>query len=467
MGERVSSVDCLRGFAIIGMVLAGAIVFGVLPGWMYHAQTPPPSHEFNAEIAGITWADLVFPFFLFAMGVSIPLALGKRLEKYQSGFRVLLHVLYRGFLLGFFAIFYEHISPHVIDVDKGRGACLIGLLGFCLMFCIFVWFGQSWKKSQRYIIRMVGWAGAVILLALLRYPDGSCFSLYRRDFIIVLLTNVYLFGSLIWLVTRNSWVFRMGFLLILVSLRLVNSEPGWVNWVWNASPIPWFYKMSHLQLLYITLPGTVVGDMFVSWMKSRSSQPGKDECRTYRLVVLAIIAISLPVVCLVGLKGRWLWQTALATFILCGTGYWIVSKAVSETEKLICRLFSWGTFFLVLGLVVEPYEGGIMKHKANMSWCFVSAGLAIFLLVVFTIVIDIFGKKRRLQILIDIGQNPMIAFVGMSTLIGPIFALTSLDDVVAALTPTPWLGFVRGLFYTCLIGFVAAFLTRRRIIWRV
>ena len=465
--KRVSSLDALRGFAILTMVLAGAIAFGELPSWMYHAQTPPPSHEFNPALAGITWADLVFPFFLFAMGASIPLALGKRLEKDQSHVKVLLHILYRGFLLGFFAIFYEHVSPHVIDPGRGTGACLIGLLGFGLMFPIFVRFPRSWKKSRQYFIRIAGWAGAVLLLAILRYPDGSGFSFYRRDFIIVLLTNVYVFGSIIWLVTRNNRVLRMGFLVILVALRVANSEPGWVNWIWNASPIPWLYKMSHLQLLYITLPATVVGDMFVSWMKKRSSQPAKGQhWSSHRLVVLAIIAVSFLVVCLVGLKARWLWQTAMASFILCGLGYWLVSRPVTETEKLFYRLFSWGTYFLVLGLVVEPYEGGIMKHKANLSWCFVSTGLTIFLLIAFTIVVDIFRKQRWFQILIDIGQNPMIAFVGMSTLIGPIFAVTSLDSLVDTLTPTPWLGFVRGLFYTLLLALVVAFLTRRRIIWR-
>ena len=65
---RVSSLDALRGLAILGMVLAGAMAFGVLPSWMYHAQTPPPTHEFNLDLPGITWVDLVFPFFLFAHG---------------------------------------------------------------------------------------------------------------------------------------------------------------------------------------------------------------------------------------------------------------------------------------------------------------------------------------------------------------------------------------------------------------
>jgi predicted acyltransferase len=67
MKQRLESLDALRGFAILTMVLSGSIAFGgVLPGWMYHAQVPPPKHVFDPTHPGITWVDLVFPFFLFS-----------------------------------------------------------------------------------------------------------------------------------------------------------------------------------------------------------------------------------------------------------------------------------------------------------------------------------------------------------------------------------------------------------------
>ena len=42
------------GYAIITMVLSATIVTHVLPGWMSHAQTPPPDHVFNPLLPGIT-----------------------------------------------------------------------------------------------------------------------------------------------------------------------------------------------------------------------------------------------------------------------------------------------------------------------------------------------------------------------------------------------------------------------------
>ena len=67
MTKRAYALDALRGYAIITMVLSATVAWNSLPGWMYHAQTPPPDRAFDASLSGITWVDLVFPFFLLAM----------------------------------------------------------------------------------------------------------------------------------------------------------------------------------------------------------------------------------------------------------------------------------------------------------------------------------------------------------------------------------------------------------------
>ena len=86
MNNRAYAVDILRGLAIVGMVLSGYIAWNPdLPAWLFHAQLPPPSFVFDASVAGITWVDLVFPFFLFSMGAAFPLSLGRRLNRGDPG----------------------------------------------------------------------------------------------------------------------------------------------------------------------------------------------------------------------------------------------------------------------------------------------------------------------------------------------------------------------------------------------
>src|SRR5919202_1481178 len=113
--KRAYALDALRGFAVLAMVLSGTIKFGILPAWMYHAQEPPPTHNFNPNLPGLTWVDVVFPLFLFSMGAAIPLALSSRLAKGFTTKQVILYILKRGVLLGTFAIFLQHIRPFTIN----------------------------------------------------------------------------------------------------------------------------------------------------------------------------------------------------------------------------------------------------------------------------------------------------------------------------------------------------------------
>src|SRR6476646_6478352 len=68
--NRLISLDVFRGMTIAGMVLVNN------PGSWSHIYSPLEHAEWN----GLTPTDYIFPFFLFIVGVAIPIALGKRLE---------------------------------------------------------------------------------------------------------------------------------------------------------------------------------------------------------------------------------------------------------------------------------------------------------------------------------------------------------------------------------------------------
>jgi hypothetical protein len=324
------------------------------------------------------------------------------------------------------------------------------------------------KQTLRWLTRIAGWGGAILFFALVRYPDGSGFKLDRSDIIIIVLANMAVFGSIVWMLTRKNLLARLGLLGILLAIRLSNMpQPteGWVHDLWQWSPAPWLYKLYYLQYLGIVIPGTIAGDLILKWLRD-SSQTTETKWPWWRMISIGALMFAFVPVLLAGLKGRWLVTITLTTFAMCGAGYWLLARPGNKTESLYRSLFAWAIYWLVLGLCFEPYEGGIKKDKATVSYYFITSGLAICLFIGLSIVIDVFQRRRWLQWLIDNGQNPMIAYAGINNFITPVLALTGVGGLLSQFAVSPWRGFCRGAIVTLLMALTVSFLTRRQIFWR-
>jgi predicted acyltransferase len=468
--NRAYALDALRGLAILAMLLSGQLPFDshALPSWMYHAQEPPPQFEWIGTLPGISWVDLVFPFFLFSMGAAFPLALSKRMENKTSPYKLLLFVLERGFLLGFFAFFVRAIRPYDLSPHPTTGIWLLALLGFLIFFPILTRLPDAWPRLIKFSIRFAGWLAAVLFFIFARYPDGSGFSLDRSDIIIVVLANMAVFGSLVWMLTREQLLPRLGVLGIIFAIRLSNlPQPtdGWVHDIWMFSPLPWIYHLYYLQYLCIVIPGMIAGDLILKWIRS-ASIVAEEKSSAFKLIsICALMFLFVPVL-LTGLKARWLVAVTFAAFAMCFIGWKLLANPLNKIETLYQKLFAWAIYWLVLGLFFEPYEGGIKKDHPTLSYYFITSGLAICVLIGFSILIDVFRQKRWLQLLIDNGQNPMIAYAGINNFITPVLALAGADNLLAHFATTPWRGFWKGVIITLLMAVTVSFLTRRKIFWR-
>ncbi len=140
---RLESLDAFRGLTIAGMILVNN------PGSWSHVY-PPLLH---AQWHGCTPTDLIFPFFLFIMGVSIPFSFGKRVARGDSRGTLFRHILRRSlvlFGLGIFMaafprfdllnlrimgvlqriglVYLASASAYLVLGRKGRGATLAVLL---------------------------------------------------------------------------------------------------------------------------------------------------------------------------------------------------------------------------------------------------------------------------------------------------------------------------------------------------
>ncbi len=485
---RSDALDALRGYSILTMALSGLVPWGTLPAWMYHAQLAPPTMKFNPAIAGLTWVDLVFPFFLFSMGAAIPLALAPRLARGEAPWRLALIGLRRGLLLIAFALYVQHAAPYTMSKQPVAATWLLSLLAFALLFPALTRLPGSWPAQTRLLVRAAGWGGMLAWVWLYWYAGGGEPALSagpsqgvldavnrvaaRSDIIIVVLANTIVTATLVWLLTRASVPLRLGIMIGVIALRLAKDSPGWVRDVWLWQPVPSLCQLYFQQYLLVVLPGTIVGDLIAAWLRREGARrhaeppavPAARESRTYLLIAAGMV--TLIVVVLTGLQARWVTTTACVSVGLCAAVAWLMLPAKGALRRLHWGIFRWSVLWLLLGLVLEPYEGGIKKDPSTLSYYFVTSGLAGFGLVALGAVIDGLRQAGPLRLLIDAGQNPMIAYAGIRSFLAPVVHLTGLEALLVKLLNTPWLGVVRAVLKTLLLAVLTSLLTRLRIYWR-
>src|SRR5882672_3248697 len=86
--KRLLSLDVFRGITIAGMILVNS------PG--SDVAYAPLDH---AAWNGLTPTDLVFPFFVFIVGVSLVFSISKRLERGDSRSEIFRQVLQRSLII--------------------------------------------------------------------------------------------------------------------------------------------------------------------------------------------------------------------------------------------------------------------------------------------------------------------------------------------------------------------------------
>jgi hypothetical protein len=143
-----------------------------------------------------------------------------------------------------------------------------------------------------------------------------------------------------------------------------------------------------------------------------------------------------------------------------------VRSPATPTEALLKRLVWWGACLLIVGVLLDPVVGGTRKEPPTAAWMFQSTSVAIFVLASLILVMNVLEKPRWMRLLVDSGQNPMIAYVGYGTLILPLIGLTGVKHAIESREPTPWVAFSWSVLVTLMVAYVTAFFTRRRVFWR-
>lgn len=154
--KRLISLDALRGYTIALMVIVND------PGSWSHVY-PPLLH---AKWHGITLTDLVFPFFLFIVGVSITLAYTRRADAgagKKDLYRKIVSRAVKIMLLGWFLWLWP-----TFDFEGMRYVGVLPRISLVFLACAVIFLNTSWKQ-QVWIASLV-LVGYWLLMALVPVP---------------------------------------------------------------------------------------------------------------------------------------------------------------------------------------------------------------------------------------------------------------------------------------------------------
>lgn len=374
--ERLVSLDAFRGMTIAGMVLVNN------PG-TWSAIYGPLKH---AEWHGITPTDYVFPFFLFIVGVSISIALGKRkTEKAGSD-------VYKKIITRSLAIFATGLAisalPLFVMGDTNIAWPLKWIAAISIIASLYFLFLRNFKVAFSLIAL---WA-VIVFGSLIAGSDVAWYNVgqMRIPGVLQRIAVCYLIVSLIFLHTNWKQQAAIGIALLLVYwlLMTVVQVPGC-----DVTTID--DKACNLAAW---LDRTILTEAHI-WRSAKVFDPEGI------LSTVPALATTISGV----LTGTWLTQKYKDNDESEGSQATIKDDQAGDLRKAV-GLFFMGTILLAIGWtwsLVFPLN----KSLWTSSYVVYTSGLALLTLGFCYYVIDIKGYKRWARPFVIFGVNALALFV--------------------------------------------------------
>ncbi len=390
-GLRVASIDIFRGLTMAVMIFVNALsdVHG-LPRWTYHA---------HAQEDRMTYVDMVFPFFLFIVGMSLPLSIAQRLKRNPSQFSLWIHVLVRvlGLLvLGLILANAEYCDPARMPI-RGATWGLLGLL--CAGLYLNVYPNSERFANYARILRGVGLVGVIALFAIFRRstPTGQAAWIdFSYPEILGLIALSYLAVAILYIPTRRkAWAPAVWFVLLValcvLSTAKVLAFPDHISL--------YFWPFGNGAMACIIMVGTITSSIFVG------------------------------------------------------------PFAIKQSGRAIAVASALGVLMLICGWLLTPF--GISKIRATPTWCLYSIGAAMLMFAALYWVCDVKRQTQWAFLVRAAGNNTLTTYLlpDLWFYLAGVFGFTWLDTHLAY----GWPGVLKCIVFTLVMLAIAWTLTRAKV----
>lgn len=379
--RRIASIDVFRAMTMFLMIWVNDFwTLENIPKWLKHAAA-------GEDYLG--FSDLIFPWFLFIVGMSIPFAFENRFRKGKTMTDNWLHVIFRTIALlvmGLFHVNMEHYNHDEALLFKP----VYVIITTAAFFMIWNRYPDTFAKKHHLFagLRIAG-IGILIVMFLLykgRGYDGAAtgFQTYWWG-ILGLIGWVYLISASVYLLFRRSVVAAVIALLASLALNMASSSGISYN-IFSWQNGSWIPGNGGLQALAF---GGIITSLLL--IKTRENQR--------KLYILLISAATLTLVTGLLLRGSFIiskisgtptWilislSSALFLFVLLhfivdvkGHANWFIPIKTAGTATLTCYLvpYFYYSFRSLTGAELPDFltEGWLGLIKSFM-YAFIIVGI--------------------------------------------------------------------------------------------
>lgn len=243
---RILSVDVLRAITMFLMIFVNDVA-GVrnIPEWIEHTK---------AEVDGMGFSDIIFPAFLFIVGLSLPFAIQSRIAKGKSFSSIAGYILLRSLALiamGFFQVNFENYNREAALLPYSVYTILVTIS----FFLIWLDYPQSFSKGKKNGFIVIGVLFLIALAVIYKggntaHPEGIKVHWWG---ILGIIGWAYLVSAFVFLLSKgNLMVLSLAFLVfaginISVHMNLLHVSL-WI--IGDASSITLMMGGIFISLLY-------------------------------------------------------------------------------------------------------------------------------------------------------------------------------------------------------------------------
>lgn len=318
--KRIASIDILRALTMLLMLFVNdfAGMTGI-PHWLHHAGP-------REDMLG--FSDLVFPAFLFCVGLSIPFAIGNRYQKGDSQLQVLGHVLSRSLALIIMGIF----TMNMRSVEGGLSHQVLVLMAVAGYFLVWNVYPKKADGRKPVWVRILQLLGVALLVFLVIYKDIHGMP-FRHGWwgILGLIGWAYLPCALAYVFLKGDMNKTIGFWILTLLLCVLNSSKA----------IPADYASRALILGFWpggwTHPALCASGMITSMILIRYGEKPRTLFTIYGVLVV-----------LLGLLG------------LLSHRFWIISKLQATP--------TWAFYCLAIFILLFALIHWIADMKGHTAW---------------------------------------------------------------------------------------------------